>query len=115
MFKCKYYDPEGNPQFMGCDELLTFMYENYDKPYIGKATFEGDEVEFSGMDVYVNLCSKVIISPKYPRTVFFIEDVAVGHFDLHILINEGCMDELPTVTLPAYVREELIETAAGRW
>lgn len=115
MYKCKYYDPDGNPQFMGCDELLTFMYENYTKPYIGKATFEGDEVEFSGMEVYRNLDCHIVVSPKYPRTIFFIEGVANGYFDLHILINEGSMDELPTVTLPEYVRNELIETAAGRW
>ena len=115
LYRTEFQDPNGNPQFMNCDELLTCMYANYDKPYIGKATFEGEKVVFSGMEVNNNFCSKVIVSPVYPRTVFFIEDVVKGCFDVHIFINEGCMDELPTVTLPAYVRNELIETVAGRY
>lgn len=113
LYRTEFQDPNGNPQISGCRELLIFMYENYNEPYIGEATFQGDFMEFSGMGV--NPCSKVIVSPKFPRTVFFIEDADEDSFNIHIIVGEGCMDELPTATLPKYVKNELIENIAGRY
>lgn len=104
-----------NPEFMNCDELLNFMYEAYPNTHIGRATFQGDEVQFSRGEMNSFLCEKVIVSPKYPNTVFFVDCVIDGYFDLHILIREGGLIDLPTVTLPMYVRDEIIETIAGRY
>lgn len=115
MFVPEFLDRNGNPEFMNCDELLNFMYETYFEAYVGNATFQGDEVRFSKKETYSSLCKKVIVSPKYPRAVFFVEDVVDGYFDLHLLVREGNLSNLPTVTLPMYVRDEIIETIAGRY
>ena len=97
---------------MNHDELFTFMYENYSTPYIGKARFEGEEIEFSGKGVCEN--SYVIVSSKYPRTIFFVGPVVDYYFDLQILIGEGCIDQIPTVTLPSDARKQMIAELSGR-
>lgn len=92
---------------MDHDELFTFMYENYAKPYIGKARFKAEEIEFSGKRVCEN--SYAIVSSKFHRTVFFVGPVVDYCFDLQILIGGGCIDQIPTVTLPSDARKQMID------
>lgn len=96
-----------------CDELLSFMYSNYDSPYQGYVEFQGDIVSIDGMSPSVDM---VIVSPKYKRTAFIVGKTTIdGYFMLSIVKDWAFMDELPSVVLPEYVKVELIATIKGEW
>lgn len=98
--------------FNNCDELLSFMYSNYDSPYQGYVEFQGDIVDMFGMSPVVDM---IIVSPKYNRTAFIIGNTVDNEFKLSIVKGWAFMDELPSVILPEYVKVELIATIKGEW
>lgn len=96
-------------QFKSCQELIEFLIEHYDHPQLGDYMLNDDEVEIYG-GMMPRFCTH-IISPKYPRTLFFLqadEDVYGIHFA--ILMNEGVNDELTCVSLPKKYLDELYLT-----
>jgi hypothetical protein len=95
-----------------CDELLSFMYSNYDSPYQGYVEFQGDIIPMNGMSPNVDM---IIVSPKFKRTAFIIGPTVDDEFKLSIVKDWAFMDELPSVVLPEYVKGELIETIKGNW
>lgn len=95
-----------------CDELLSFMYSNYDSPYQGYVEFQGDIIPMNGMSPSVDM---IIVSPKYKRTAFIVGPTVDDEFKLSIVKGCAFMDELPSVVLPEYVKVELIATIKGEW
>lgn len=99
--------------FNNCDELLDFMYSNYNFPYQGYVEFEGDTIECCGMSP--NTQGQLIVSPKYTRTAFFVGRTVDDKFVLSIVKDSAFIDELPSVVLPKYVKTEIIATIKGEW
>jgi hypothetical protein len=108
-------------EFNGCDELLQFMYEcvreGFDPSSYSDYYFEGSRIKFTaGIPPIKGL---FVISPKYPKTLFVIGEMDEefdNTFELAILQGDSFMwDETIIVTLPGYVRNELIATAKGEW
>jgi hypothetical protein len=97
---------------MNCDELLSFMYSNYETPYQGYLEFQGDILPMNGMSPSVDM---IIVSPKFKRTAFIVGPTVDDEFKLSIVKDWAFMDELPSVVLPEYVKIELIETIKGNW
>lgn len=97
---------------MNCDELLSFMYSNYDSPYQGYVEFQGDIIPMNGMSPSVDM---IIVSLKYKRTAFIIGPTVDDEFKLSIVKDCAFMDELPSVVLPEYIKVELIATIKGEW
>lgn len=97
-------------QFNSCQELIEFLIEHYDFPQLGEYLLNNDVVKIYG-GMMPRFCTH-IISPKYPRTLFFLqtdEDVC-GNIHFAILMNEGFNDELPCVSLPKKYLDELYLT-----
>lgn len=97
-----------------CDELLKFMFDTYDHPYDGYIEFQGDRVKFDFAYWEPDL---FIVSPKFPKTMFFLftgvfEEGTIG---LGILVGSGTLDAFPCVELPAYIKDELVATIKGEW
>lgn len=101
-------------QFNSCQELIEFLIEHYDYPQLGDYMLCGDKVEIYG-GMMPRFCIH-IISPKYPRTLFFLQtdkDV-YGNIHFAILMNEGVNDELLCVSLPwKYVGELYLTMTIG--
>lgn len=95
-----------------CDELLSFMYSNYDSPYQGYVEFQGDIISMNGMSPSVDM---IIVSPKFKRTAFIVGKTIDSEFILSVVKDWTFMDELPSVVLPEYVKVELIATIKGEW
>lgn len=95
-----------------CDELLSFMYSNYDSPYQGYVEFQGDIIPMNGMSPSVDM---IIVSPKFKRTAFILGPTVDDEFKLSIVKDCAFMDELPSVVLPEYIKIELIATIKGEW
>jgi hypothetical protein len=66
----------------------------------------------NGMSPSVDM---IIVSPKFKRTAFIIGTTIDNEFKLSIVKDWAFMDELPSVTLPEYVKVELIATIKGEW
>lgn len=98
--------------FNNCDELLSFLYSNYDSPYQGYVEFQGDIIPMNGMSPSVDM---IIVSPKFKRTAFIIGPTVDDEFKLSIVKECAFMDELPSVVLPEYIKVELIATIKGEW
>ena len=95
-----------------CDELLTYLFQTYgDCMYAcgGYLEFQGDLCEIGGFmpDRWCTL----IPSPKFPRTVFGIDDYEDNQFILYIFKGDAfILDQTLAVKLPNYVKDELIAT-----
>lgn len=97
-------------QFNSCQELIEYLISTYSYPSVGNYLLNDDEVEVYG-GMMPRICIH-IISPKYPRTLFFLqadEDV-YGNIHFAILMNEGVNDELTCVSLPKKYLDELYLT-----
>lgn len=103
--------------FQNVDELLDFMVQhvnNYNCP-TGIVKFQGEDCEISGMNPGPN--PYVIVSPKYDRTVFLLNDDGLpkDKIKLCVLVRTGRIDELYGIILPEYINAELIFTCTGEW
>lgn len=103
------------PVFNNCDELVNFMVENYDHPYIGEASFQGDRVIFDGLMPNISVDTIIVASAKHPRAVFLVSPWHDGEIELSIITGKGNLDQKPGAILPAYVKDELIATIRGEW
>ena len=98
-----------------CDELLTHLFQAYgDCMYScgGYLEFQGDLCEIGGFmpDRWCTLMP----SPKFPRTVFGIDDYEDNQFILYIFKGDSfILDQTLAVKLPNYVKDELIATIQG--
>lgn len=93
-----------------CDEVLKFLVENYDQPYVGFVEFQGNEVECCGMPSQADF---IVVSKEYLNTIFLISYPVDGKFELQIIIDFASTDELPTIILPEYAYNEMICTIKG--
>lgn len=90
------------------------MYDNYSEPYTSYADFEGIAIKFDFAYWEPDL---FIVTPLFPRTMFFIDTYVSerGTISLGILVGSGFLDAFPCVELPAYVLDELIATIKGEY
>lgn len=89
------------------EELLKFLVNNYDRPYIGKLMFQGDICESTGIGI--NPCARVLLSPKYSEFIFFVyKNYYRENIILSISKSGGSLDQIPSVILPNYVADELV-------
>ena len=103
-----------NTEFKSCQELIEHLIANYDFPPVCDFFLNDDVIESYG-GMMPRFC-RHIISPKYPRTLFFLdaEEDIEGNIRFAILMNEGVNDELPCVSLPKKYLEELYGTMSGK-
>lgn len=104
------------PVFNGVDELLDYLVENSNSPYMVDAEFQGDMIGIFPCPVRADLGSILIVSPKYREVAWLITNSHIGdRFRLSLIKGSAQLDELLTVELPNYVRNELIATLKGEW
>ena len=90
------------------------MYDNYSEPYTSYADFEGTRIKFDFACWEPNF---FIVTPLFPRTMFFIDTYVSkrGTISLGIFVGNGTLAAFPCVELPAYVLDELIATIKGEY
>lgn len=103
------------PAFNNCDDLINFMVENYNHPYIGEAVFQGDKILIDGFMPNIEVDTIIVASAKHPGAVFLVSPWSDGKIELTIIIGKGNLDQKPGAILPAYVKDELITTIEGKW
>lgn len=107
---------EARNEFNNCNELLHHLYVMMWNSIGGHRVvlFQGEPCELGGFmpDVHNSI---YVVSPEYKQTVFVVEEVRNGKFLLAIYVGTGIFDQTLGIYLPAYVRDELIETASGNW
>ena len=95
-----------------CDELLAHLFKAYGSyQYVcgGHIMFQGDLCEIGG--AMPDRWCTFMPSPKFPRTVFVIDDYSNREFMLYIYKGEKfTLDETMAVKLPNYVKDKLIAT-----
>lgn len=104
-----------------CTELLNHLYLAYNTSMYccgGHIEFEGTPCEVWGAIPETN--GLFIISPTFPNTIFVIgeEQNFYGEktFNLYTIIGrEFIIDQTLCVSLPIYVKDELIATIKGEW
>lgn len=96
-----------------CDDVLLYLYSKYENPDDDYVFFQGDKCKVGGLsprDLGV-LC----LHPDFPGYIFLIGIVYNGLFPVFIFKNGDTMDQSLGILLPAYVRDEMIATATGKW
>lgn len=100
-----------------CDELLAHLFEAHGSSrYIcgGHIMFQGDICEVEG--IMPDRWCTLMPSPKFPRTVFAIDDYDRTDEEFILYIYKGdafVLDQTLAVKLPNYVKDELIATIQG--
>lgn len=103
-------------EFNNCDELLGYLYvAKWNSVECSREVMFQDEpceIGYFMPDVHNSVYA---VSPKYKQVVFVVEEAEDGKFLLAIYMGVGIFDQTLGIILPAYVRDELIETAGGNW
>lgn len=98
----------------GIDNLLETLAKMYDYPICGEVEFQGDIIEFGGINAYTRL---IEIYPwhKDPKIIFVIsrEGSFADKFSLCVS-KGGIIDQLPGCILPKNYLKEVIYTISGR-
>ena len=93
-----------------CDELLAHLFKAYGSYHYvcgGHIMFQGSLCEIGG--AMPDRWCTFMPSPKFPRTVFVIDDYSNREFMLYIYKGEKfTLDETMAVKLPNYVKDKLI-------
>lgn len=90
------------------DNLLETLAKNYDSPICGEIEFQGDIIEFGGINAYTNLI-EVYPWHKNPKIIFVISKTGpfADKFSL-CATKGGIIDQLPGCILPEkYLKEVL--------
>lgn len=108
----------------GCDELIEYLRKRTTTSEI--VQFEGTFCEIGGIEP--DTSGLFILSPKFHSTLFIIGRSYNGHtydaedsdpykvFDFFVITDLSFrLDEAVGITLPEYVKDELIATAKGEW
>lgn len=108
----------------GCDELIEYLRrKTIDREIV---QFEGTFCEIGGVEPDTD--GLFILNPKFPNTLFIVGETYNGHtydreycdpykvFDFFVITGSAFrLDEAACITLPEYVKDELIATAKGEW
>lgn len=102
--------------FSGCDELIEFMVENYDIPYVIDAEFQGDFIKMGMLPVTMSADTFMVWDAKDENLSWFIEDLEDSH-EIKVTPCKGVMDltsKAFSAIIPNYVKQELIEVLQGK-
>lgn len=100
--------------FSSFNELEKFLVKDYQEEEV--IDFQGDTIEIENISIEVTSESVILVSPKYKGVAWIVtESPQSGWFRLSIIKGCGQPDEVTTVTLPAYVKQEAIATLRGEW
>lgn len=109
------YYPEPMPFLEGgVDTLLDTLAKNYDYPICGEVEFQGDIIEFGGINAYTNLI-EVYPWHKNPKIIFVISKTGPFADKFSLCVTKGgIIDQLPGCILPEKYLKEVIYTISGR-
>lgn len=103
-----------------CDELLAYLTNeeffcgSHKYTCGGYLEFQGDICEVGGF--MPDRWCILMPSPKFPRTVFAVDDYEENQFILYVYQGESFMlDQTLAIKLPNYVKNELIATIQGHY
>lgn len=100
--------------FNSFDELEKFLVKEYQGEEV--ADFQGDTIEIENISIEVTSESVIIVSPKYKGVAWVITESPQSRM-FRLSIIKGCAqpDEMTTVTLPAYIKQEALAILKGEW
>ena len=100
-----------------CNELISFMVHAYNAipRIVDTVVFQGDECTIDGM-MPNPVTNKVIIPHESNKYKFVLEDSFNRELSVFIYsIDDDRYDQTVVITLPKYVKNELIATLKGEW